>query len=146
NSSGQETATLKNGAPNSGKTDIVEGTSTVVVTSAGGQTVSETITDVGSGLTISSWAATQFDALNRPTRLDHTDGTYTSRDYACCGLSMTRDRFGVVTSYTYDALGRQKTVARDGIVTRTNYDADGRVKSITRIGTDTSEIVLEQND
>jgi RHS repeat-associated protein len=138
---GQETVTIKTGAPNTAKDDIIDGTRTITFTSAQGQTVGESVSDIASYLALSAWTATQFDGVGRPTRLDYTDGTYETRDYACCGLASTRDRSGMVTSYQYDALGRQTHVTRDGLTTRTAYDADSRVKSVTRIGSDNSEIL-----
>ncbi|MDI1247255.1 MAG: type IV secretion protein Rhs, partial [Lacunisphaera sp.] len=142
---GEQTAITKTGQPNGTFDDIVSGTRTVTFTSARGQVTGESTTDIASTLTLSSWTATQFDALGRPGRFDHADGTYETRDYACCGLSSSRDRSGAVTSYEYDALGRQTHVTRAGLTTRTSYYADGRVKTITRIGSDSSEMIQETN-
>lgn len=142
---GISTTTAKTGAPNAALTDIVDGTSTVTVTNAAGQVTEETVADMASTEVLSSWVATEFDSVGRPTRLDYTDDTYITRDYACCGLSAERDRTGLVTDYHYDDLGRQYEVVRQGVTTRTGYDADGRVKTITRIGTDSTEIVLESS-
>ncbi|MFZ5697748.1 MAG: type IV secretion protein Rhs, partial [Pseudomonadota bacterium] len=140
---GQQTTIIKAGAPNATLDDITDGTRTTTFTSAQGQVVGESVADIASGLTLTAWTATQFDALGRPTRLDHADGTYETRDYACCGLASSRDRTGTVTSWQYDAWGRPTHVTRHGVTTRTAYDADGRVKSVTRIGTDASEMVQE---
>ena len=139
--SGQETLIAKTGQPNAALDDIIDGLRTVTLTSAAGQTTSETVTHISSNLELSSWTATQFDGLNRPTRLDYTDGTFTTRDYACCGLSSTRDRSGLFTSYVYNGLGQQTDITSDGITIHTTYDADGRVKSVTRLGTDNSSMV-----
>lgn len=144
-SSGVLTTTTKTGQPNAGLTDIVHGRRTVTFTSASGQLTSETVTDIASTLELSSWTATEFDSVNRPTRFDFTDGTYTTRSFACCGLASERDRTGIVTSYTYDALGNQITSTRSGITTSTTYDAEGRVKTVTRIGTDSSTQLQETN-
>jgi RHS repeat-associated protein len=133
------------GRLNAARDAIVEGTRTVTFTSAAGRVTAESVSDIASGLTISSWAATQFDSLNRPTRLDYTDGTFVTRDYACCGLAAERDRTGVVTTYGYDALGRQTAVTRAGITTRTAFDAAGRVTANTRVGSDNTEKVQSTN-
>ena len=143
---GQETATVKTGQPNGTLDDIVAGTSTITLTSAQGQVISQSVTDIASGLTLSSWVASTFDALNRATRIDYPDGTYETKAYACCGLSTYRDRSGLVTTYQFDDLGRQTDVTSNGLTTHTNYDAEGWVKSVVRIGTDTSQIALESND
>jgi len=142
-SNDQQTAVVKTGTPNAAGDDVTDGTRTATFTSAQGQVTGESVTDIASNLTLGSWTATQFDALGRPTRFDHADGTYETKDYACCGLSSSRDRSGLVTTYTYDDLGRQTTVSRSGLATRTAYDADSRVKSVTRIGSDNSEMVLQ---
>lgn len=143
--SGQETDVIKTGQPNAALDDIIDGRRTTTFISAAGQVTSETVTDIASELELSSWTATEFDAVNRPTRADYTDGTYSTRTYACCGLASERDRTGAVASYTYDALGRQITATRFGITLRTSYDPDGRIKTVTRVGTDASEIVQETN-
>jgi RHS repeat-associated protein len=142
---GAQTAVVATGAPNASMDDIIDGTRTTIFTSAQGQVTGESTSDIASGLVLASWTATGFDALGRPTRLDHADGTYETRDYACCGLSSSRDRSGAVTSYQYDALGRQTHVKHAGLTTRTAYDAVGRVKTVTRIGSDSSEMVQETN-
>jgi RHS repeat-associated protein len=139
------TTTTKNGVPNVAFDNVVDGQSTTSTTNTQGQQVAETVSDVASGLTISSWVATGFDATGRPTRIDYADGTYETRTYACCGLASLRDRGGIVTTYTYDALGRQITTTRAGITTQTNYDAAGRVTSRVRIGSDASAMTQETN-
>ncbi len=140
---GVTTTNTKVGVPNSARDEIVDGRRTISVMNSAGQTTSETVTDLASGLGLSSWAATEFDALGRPTRMDFNDGTYTARTYACCGLASERDRSGVLTTYEYDALGRQTRITRLGMATKMTYDAEGRVLSTTRVGTDGSEMILE---
>lgn len=140
---GSQTMVQKTGAPNAAKDDITDGTRTTTFTNASGHVTGEAVVDIASNLTLTSWTATQFDALGRPTRMDHADGTYETRDYACCGLASRRDRDGTVTSWTYDALGRPTHQTANGITVRTAYDAEGRTLSTTRIGTDASEIVQE---
>jgi len=140
---GTVTSTVKTGQLNGPGDDILDGRMTVTVTSPAGQAINQTVTDIASNLILSSWAATQFDAVARPTRLDYSDGTYITRSYACCGLDSERDRFRRYTSYGYDPLGHQTSVTRSGITTLIGYDADGRTTSIARIGEDGSAIVRE---
>ena len=142
---GELTTLSESGAPNGTFDAIIDGSRTTTVTSALGQAVQSSTQDIASTLTLEQWAATQLDSFGRPTRIDYTDGTYETRNYACCGLATSRDRQGRITSYEYDALGRVEYVTRDGITQLTAYDADGRVKSVTRIGTDDTEIVQESN-
>ncbi len=139
--SGQQTGIAKTGAPNATQDDIVSGTRTTTFTSAQGQVTGESITDIASTNLLTSWAATQFDTLGRPTRFDYTDGTYATRDYTCCGLSSSRDRAGITTTYLYDDLGREATVTSNGLTTHTTYDADSRVKAVSRIGSDNNTML-----
>lgn len=143
--SGTLTTTASSGEPNTAKDAIIDGRETVTLTSPQGQVIGETVTDIASALDLSSWTATQFDAVGRPTRFDYTDGTYIARLYACCGLESETDRIGLTTTYGYDDLGRLEATTRQGIITKTGYDAAGHVLTVTRIGTDDSEIVQESN-
>ncbi|MBI5424118.1 MAG: RHS repeat-associated core domain-containing protein [Opitutae bacterium] len=133
------------GAYDSTSGAVVDGTKTTTTLSAQGHVVGVSVRDISSNLVLSSWTATEFDHLLRPTRMDYSDGTYETRDYACCGLLSSRDRAGNTVGYTYDKLGRVTDVVRDGLTTHTVYDAAGRVKQVSRIGTDDSEIVQEKN-
>lgn len=142
---GQLTTVTREGAPDSTREDVVDGRRSTSVMNAEGQGVSEMIEDIASGLTLSRWIATGFDAAGRVTRLDYADGTYVTRSYACCGLAAERDRWGTTTRYGYDALGRQIEVARNGLTTRTVLDAEGRAKSVVRVGSDGSEVIQESN-
>jgi RHS repeat-associated protein len=142
---GQQTMVSKTGQPNGTLDDIVAGIRTTSFTSATGQVIGESVTDIASGLTLNSWTATQFDALGRLTEMLYTDGTTITRDYTCCGLASETDRAGVITSYVYDDLGRLKETTRAGLTTRTVYDADGRITSTIRIGADGSQVVQETN-
>ncbi len=144
-SDGQLVTTVSSGQPNVARDDIIDGRRTITVTSAGGQIVSETVTDIATGLTLSARVATEFDWVGRPIRIESANGTFTTRTFACCGLASQRDETGVVTTYDHDALGRLTEVSRLGIRTRTEYDAEGHVLRITRIGADSSEIVQESN-
>ena len=49
---------------------------------------------------------TDYDALNRPTRVTYPDGTYEETTYQRLDAVLRRDRLGRQTRYTYDALGR----------------------------------------
>ncbi len=137
------TTTVESGQPGVGFLGIVDGRRTVTVADAQSQIAQEQIIDIRSGLSLSSWVATQRDALGRPTRLEFDDGTLVGRSYSCCGVATERNRMGVTTTFAYDALGRVTATTRFGITTRTLYDAAGRLTSVTRVGTDGSEIIRE---
>jgi RHS repeat-associated protein len=142
---GQLTTIVSTGQPNAACDQIIAGQQTSTVMNASGQTISTSVRDIGTGLTLSTAAATEFDSLGRPVRTDYENGTYTTQTYACCGLASQRDANGIVTTYSYDALGRMTDVSRGGIRIHTEYDAAGRVLSVSRIGSDGSQIVQEQN-
>jgi len=141
---GIQTTLQASGAPNATLDAIIDGTRTTTSTSPQGYDTQVATDDTASGFQL-AFGISLPDAFGRPTRTDYADGTYETRNYACCGLDNTRDRQGRTTSYLYDALGRQTHVINDGMTLRTDYYADGRVKSVTRIGTDQTEIVQETN-
>lgn len=134
------TITSRTGQPTATRDDVVDGRRTVSVMNASGQIASEQIFDVTSGRSLSLRVATQFDSFARPTRFDFDDGTFSTAEYGCCGLTSERDRSGLVTAYAYDPLGRRVSVTQLGLTTRTAYDAANRIRSITRVGTDGSEL------
>ncbi len=136
------TITTAVGAPNGTFDAIVDGASTVSTVDPRGRVIAETTTDIASSLVIESWSTTTFDYLERPTRVDHTDGTFALMTYICCGLGSETDRFGRTVTYGYDDLARRNEVTADGITTRTVFDAEGRTKAMIRVGTDASEITL----
>jgi YD repeat-containing protein len=49
---------------------------------------------------------TDYDALDRPTRVTYPDGTYEATTYDRLDVATTRDRLRRVTRYTHDALRR----------------------------------------
>ncbi len=144
--SGNLTTVTKTGALNAAQDDIVDGTRTTTFTNAQGHITGEAVIDLASNLALTSWTATQFDALGRPTRMDHADGTHETRDYACCGLASRRDRDGTITTWTYDALGRATHQTANGLTQRTAYDAEGRTLTVARIGSDATEMVQQTNN
>ncbi|MGC3990151.1 MAG: hypothetical protein QM796_10815 [Chthoniobacteraceae bacterium] len=139
------TTTVSSGAPNSTGTAITAGTQTVTTTDGVGHQVSQVITDIASGLTISNSATTEADSYGRPMTISYNDGTSQHTAYGCYGVDSQTGRDGVMISYTYDALGRVLSETRDGIITSYVYDPDGNILKTTRVGTDgTSQIIESQ--
>lgn len=131
---------------------IHDGRRRVSVTDSSGNMISETISDVASGIVISITTNT-YDALGRLVVTSNTiTGLATEYTYSCCNhpetvrnaegittwnmyddlkrLIATENR-GVTYQYTYDARGRQiKTVISDAagiaVTNRSIYDAAGR--------------------
>ncbi len=142
---GIQTTIQSSGEINPAGDAIVDGTLTTTITNALGYTVDSTVQDIASGLILEQWMASDFDSLGRPQRTDYVDGTYETRTYECCGLAITRDRYGRIVSYDYDALGRVEYTTQGGLTTHSIYDADNRIKSVTLIGTNGGEIVQQTN-
>jgi len=141
-SGNQITATILSGQPSPNGDVVIDGTQTVRTTDPGGNLISETVTDISSGLLVSFTQATSFDSFGRPTHIDYSDGTSETRVYNCCGLESQTDREGVTTSYLYDDLHRVISKTRAGITMLNTYDAEGRILSTIRKGTDNTEIHL----
>jgi len=124
---------------------IIAGRTTVRTENSLGQLLSETNTDIASGLTLESYTITEMDELGRPTRIDYNDGTNDQKTYTCCGVDWEKDRNGATTNYTYDALKRVQSTTRGGLTMIYSYDGSGRTLTTTRHGSDGSDIVIETN-
>ncbi len=145
----QRTTTRETGMPNAGSIAVADGVRTTSVVNEYGVVISEAVTSIPNGLTLSSWTATATDDRGRVTAASHSDGTTESWSFGlpgedCCQMSSHTDRQGVTTSYGYDALGRQTITTRLGISDKVTLDAAGRVTKRERIGTDNSIIVQEE--
>lgn len=143
------TATLVTftGAPDGFGTAVLDGMKTEVVTGPAGTLVSRKTWAVAAGSVgplVSSQLHSDFDAFDRPQRVDHLNGRYETMSYACCGLDSHTDQDGVTTSFDYDVLGRQDLVTRLGIAQERVFDAAGRLVVERRIGTDSSMVVQRQ--
>ena len=140
---GELTTTSDSGTANPARTAVTAGTRSVTVTDSFGRTVSQSTTDIATSTLLEAYVVTTRDTAGRATRTDYADGTFTLSSYACCGLDSSTDRQGVTTSYVYDPLGRLERTTSQGKTTRYTYDAAGRRLKTIRIGTDNSEITLE---
>jgi RHS repeat-associated protein len=86
-------------------TGPVAGATTAYIYDVFGRTRS--VTPVGEGV-----VTTDYDALNRPTRIDFPDGSYEQFTYDKLDVATVRDRRGRVTRHTYNAR-RQRVATRD---------------------------------
>jgi RHS repeat-associated protein len=136
--------TVFTGAPNAGRTAILDGTETVSVYGTWGELWTNLVTDIASGLVLARDTYVYSDALHRSYTVTHLDGTTEAASYACCGLDTTTDRDGVTTQYYYDDAKRQVATARLGITTSNVLDAVGNVMQTIRIGRDGSQIALSR--
>ena len=131
------TTTVDQGA-GSGST-VTSGTRTITVTNAAGNATSSTVSDIASGLTLSS-ASYTLDAYGRVTRTDYQGGTYSTTEYGCCGPTQQVAQDGSVTTMAYNPLKQLDHEASAGITTFYSYDAQGNITSTTVKGTDNSEL------
>jgi RHS repeat-associated protein len=127
---------VKTGKPNSGKTDIEDGTRKETTLDVYGTPTSVKIYDVVSNQLIASEMHSNPDELNRYQWVDYLNGTSTQTQYDCCGIESQTDQGGATTSYEYDEFHRVKQLTRAGVTTLYDYDAMGRVlKEWRKVGT-----------
>lgn len=137
-----ETVVTSTGAPNAGKTAVVDGTRTTRVLGRAGQLVSEKVEDIASGLTLTQKTCTEYDGYGQPKTLLYEDGTTETTERGCCGPRSETDRTGAVTLIDYDRLGRRTLESRAGVDLLTTFDPRGQVIETRRKGSDGSEVVL----
>ena len=117
-------------------TAVLDGTRTITEYNEQSWAQSETTVDVMTGLTLTSWSATDpssgvvhIDPFGRPLKKFHNGNVHDVEawQYLCCGLLEGTSREGTITSIVRDPLGRvvSKSEARSStdtpIVTRTSY-------------------------
>jgi YD repeat-containing protein len=138
------TVTTDSGVLSGDLLSIINGTSTVVMTTNDLE-VSTITFDIASGILISSRTVVSRDGRDRESVVEYHDETTETFGYNCCNLDTTTSRDGIVTSYTFDGLGRELTSTTNG-VTRTNtYDAAGNLVAVVETGTDSSTRTLSQS-
>ncbi len=142
---GTQTNTVFSGQPNTGQTAIVDGTESVTVFGPVGQMVSQTTTDIKSGIITSREIYGDYDEFSRPQSVTDLDGASNVTEYACCGVDETIDPDGVTTSYQYDAAKRLVATTRLNITTTNVLDSAGHVLATLRIGSDNSVITQSQS-
>ncbi|HEV2208259.1 MAG TPA: hypothetical protein VG167_05750, partial [Verrucomicrobiae bacterium] len=142
---GSQTNTVSTGAPNTGGTAIIDGTTDLTILGPVGQLISHTVIDILSGIVLTQDAYSNYDTLNRPQQVTHLDGTTEFTHYDCCGIDYAIDRDGVTNYLGYDAIKRPITNTRLGITTTSVLDAPGRTVATVRTGTDNSQIPLSQS-
>ena len=135
--------TVSSGQTSADGNTVIAGTASVSTVNPAGSKISETVTDISSGLLLSSSNATTTDAAGRPTLIQYLGGTTESFSYGCCGVDFKTDRAGISTYYTYDARRSVLTESRAGITFIYSYDASGRKTSTTRRGSDSTDMLLE---
>ncbi|MBI3418204.1 MAG: hypothetical protein HY043_23180 [Verrucomicrobia bacterium] len=140
-----QTTTVDTGKPDTTGTNVVDGTRSINIVGVAGQTLTNSVVDILSGITLSQDIYSNFDTQQRAQRVDHLDGTFETMSYGCCGLDSQTDRDGVTTSYAYDNLKRKISETRLGITMLYTYDGAGRVVKVVRQGTDATQVTLKQS-
>jgi hypothetical protein len=135
--------------------DVIDGLQTVTVVSPLGGQVSQTITDIVSGIVISDEDTITVDDLGRPTLVSYLDGTSESFLYEdCCGNLTVTDRTGLSTTTNKDMDGTVASVVTNGITTSYSegYDSDntdgvvGFTKTIITDGRGAADTVVTRID
>ena len=136
------TNTVWRGQPNAARTAVTNGTMTVEVINATGQTLSRTSTDIASSIVIARETYGYTSAYSLPASVTTLDGRSVTQTYDCCTLSKTTDKDGVISLFGYDALHRLVTTTRNGLVTSNVLDPAGNIVEEYRHGADGSRIKL----
>ena len=82
-SSGDTVVTIRRGAGSG--SGVTAGTQTVRTLNESYETMIETVTDIASGITLSTWTGSNPDNMDRPTVITYDDGTTATIIYSCCG-------------------------------------------------------------
>lgn len=135
-----KTTTVRTGQPNDDDSVVVDGTETVTVSDMDGHVLSQTTSDIVSGLILSSSETRDADVFGRPTVVVQLSGT-TLSSYGCCGLESQTDQEGISTAYVYDSLQRVIASTRAGVTNLTTYDARGSVLATSRTATGSPTIL-----
>jgi RHS repeat-associated protein len=102
---------------------VTDGTRTVSTYTKDDILTKEVVSDITSGVVLSTKEAIAFDAYGEPSRwaYDNDPDDYSETLNGCCGIDSTRTRDGVVTTYTRDPLKRPKTATSQGITLTYTY-------------------------
>ncbi len=128
------------GAPNAGKTAIVDGKKFITVLDRIGQVASLTEMDIATGITNSHSIHSDRDAFGRPRKITYFDGTFDWTDHGCCGPTTVTNREGTVITYYRDPTKQQTAQMQNGILVTNVVDAAGRVIRTIRIGTNGTQV------
>jgi RHS repeat-associated protein len=138
------TTTHCRGQADASGTTVIDGTKTITKTDRGrGLTISTSVSDIASGVLLSSEIHSGWDERNRPMLTTYLDGTTNVKSYGCCGVDSETDREGVTTSSVDDEFGRRISDSRDGITTLYTLDGLGRTLRTERRGSDNSSITQQ---
>lgn len=112
--------------PYSDSRTVVNGIRTETEYSLDGTILSQTTTDIVSGLLLSKERYISDD-FGRTTCIEYDDGTSKIIEYGCCGPSREVERDGSETITGYDNLKRIAYTVKKGITYHYTYDAYGQI-------------------
>jgi RHS repeat-associated protein len=99
-------------------------------------------TDILSGLIIGSQVHT-YDEYDRIIRTDFLNGTFSKKEYACCGLRSETDIDGAKRIYHTNALKQRFSTTVSGITTKNIFNAQGRIVETQRYPeSDPTDIII----
>jgi RHS repeat-associated protein len=151
---GEEIVTSSTGQPNGTDTAILEGTQTVTTNGPIGELKSRVVYPITGG-TVDTTKVLEREIYTYGTNdifklaptIQYLDGTTSSGTPGCCGSpgpDSTTDKDGSITYYSYDDLDRLTATETLGITTTNILDAAGQVLASVRIGTNGSQVALQQ--
>jgi YD repeat-containing protein len=102
---------------------VTDGTRTVSTHTKHDTLIKEIVSDIASGVVLSTREAIAFDANDQVTRwaYDNDLDDFSETLNGCCGIDSTRSRDGIATTYTRDGLKRPKTAISQGITLTYTY-------------------------
>jgi RHS repeat-associated protein len=133
------------GAPDGGRTDVIDGLRTTRQFDEAGRIRSLQTHDIRTGAVLASKRYTYPDAFGHPTEILDLNGRSERRIYDCCHLVVLVDRDGIETRFDYDPLGRLASVYRSGLTERYGYDAADNLSSVRRQGTNGTIMTLRDS-
>ncbi|GEM_PF-2398768 len=80
----------------------------------------------GGDILLTGQVDSDLDDEFRAQRTDYVDGTFTTREYECCGLRKMTDKQGILTEFDRDQLRRVIRSTRSSVTSHTEYDGLGR--------------------
>jgi RHS repeat-associated protein len=137
------TNTVLRGHIDASGTNVDSGSKTVTILTLASLPLSETVSDIESGI-VTSQETYAYDTLNRRTNTTFLDGTSLQTAYDCCTVTSQTDRDGTVTAFTHDALKRLLTTTVNSITISNAYDPAGNTLAVVRYGSDSTVMTNSQ--
>jgi RHS repeat-associated protein len=116
--------------------NVIKGTRTLNARRANGKPLSVTVQDIETSATLANTQYSDFDANERPRRVDYLDGSHATINYACCGVDSIQHSDGTSVHYQYDARKRLEYETHSAgartLTLKYHYDGSDEVTAVTR--------------